>query len=74
MIDLLLILAATVLATCCLAYLWCLQWTMKMCFRAFRRYAEDNKIPPITREQLVQYAEEEGRTYWKRVESRLLKK
>ena len=58
----------------CRIHRWCLRWTMKMCFRAFRRYAEDNKIPPITREQLVQYAEEEGRTYWKRVESRLLKK
>lgn len=74
MINLLLTLVVTVLAVCCLAYLCCLQWTMKMCFRAFRRYAEDNKIPPITRKQLVQYAEEEVRTYWKRVESKLLKK
>ena len=34
MINLLLTLVVTVLAVCCLAYLWCLRWTMKMCLYA----------------------------------------
>ena len=74
MINLLLILVVTVLATCCLACLWWLRWAMKMYCRAFQRYAEDNQIPPITREQLVKYTEAEGKSYWKRVEAKLWQK
>ena len=42
--------------------------------RAFQRYAEDNQIPPITREQLVRYIEEESKTYWERMKAKLLLK
>ena len=53
---------------------WWLQWAMEMYCRVFQRYAEDNQIPPITREQLVRYIEEESKTYWERMKAKLLLK
>jgi hypothetical protein len=47
---------------------------MEMYCRAFQRYAADNQIPPITREQLIQYIEEESKTYWERMKVKLLLK
>ena len=58
----------------CRIHRWWLQWAMEMYCRAFQRYAEDNQIPPITREQLVQYIEEESKTYCERMKAKLLLK